>query len=378
VGVRDWALAALALVATWFEVSVGPAVPAPAPVPGAIAGLAGLVGAAALAWRRRHPVPAVAVATVAFGLHDLLAGPNVPVAGWLAVYAIARHAPDLRGAVRGAVACAVAVAGANAAAGVIRDRTGGIPLVLALTGVVLLSAVLVRVQAARAQGRIREREAARQQAAAAERLRIAWDLHDLVGHGLSTVAVQSGAARLALDSGDPAAARRAVVSIEAASRDALAEMRQILGVLRAGDGDPAPAPGLDDVDALADRARRAGNPVTVQRAGPLDAVPAVAALTAYRAVQEALTNAARHAPGSAVTVSLAAAPGRLTVEVTNDGTVTTHGAADPDRPRYGLLGLRERVAAAGGTVEAGPGAGGPGWRVAVNLPLEPGTEEAAG
>jgi signal transduction histidine kinase len=246
--------------------------------------------------------------------------------------------------------------------------------VVALTLAVFLAAAAARLQAARVASQRREREVARERAIAAERLRIARDLHDLVGHGLSTVAIQSSAARLALDSGDSAAARRAVVSVEAASRGALAEMRQLLGVLRHGSTDAAPAPGLAGIEPVADSARGAGHDVTVHRTGPLDAVPAAAALCAYRVVQEAVTNAVRHAPGAAITVSLRADPDALTIEVTDDGATEGGSAAEaaPDRPRYGLVGLAERVAAAGGTFEAGPRAPDPGWRVVARLP--PGEE----
>jgi signal transduction histidine kinase len=205
---------------------------------------------------------------------------------------------------------------------------------------------------------------------AAERLRIARDLHDLVGHGLSTVAIQSGAARLALDSGDVTAARRAVVSVERASRGALAEMRQLLGVLRQGDADDAPAPGLDGVEALADGARAAGHAVIVHRSGPLETVPAAAALCAYRVVQEAVTNSVRHAPGAAISVTLQVAAQDLTVEVVDGGAGRPADAGPADGgARYGLVGLRERVVAAAGTIDAGPRQDGAGWRVTVRLPL---------
>jgi signal transduction histidine kinase len=164
--------------------------------------------------------------------------------------------------------------------------------------------------------------------------------------------------------------------VETASRGALAEMRQMLGVLRHGDGagpdgdgSVEPAPGLDAVDRLAEEVRAGGQPVTLRRTGSLDAVPADAGLCAYRVVQEALTNTVRHAPGANVTVTLDATDNTLTVDVTDDGT----GPADrprSDQPRYGLLGLRERVGAAGGTVDAGPRDDGPGWRVVARLPVQ--------
>lgn len=367
---RDWAVAALALAATWIQVSVGPT-PQPDPVVNAVAGLSAVIGAMALAWRRVATAPAVAVAVSGLGLHDVLVGPAVPVAGWLTVFAVARHARTLAGAVRGSTLAAGALAAAEVAAGVIHDRTGGVPLALMLTLVVLLAALLIRLQVDRVAGQERERNAVRRQAVTEERLRIARDLHDLVGHGLSTVAIQSGAARMALDSDDPAAARHAVASIEAATRAALVEIRQLLGVLRQGDADADPVPGLDGVDALADRARAAGHAVAVDRSGPLAAVPPAAALVAYRVVQEALTNAVRHAPGAEIRVSLAATDDAVAVEVSDGGSDRTAAAAD-GRPRYGLVGLAERVAAAGGTVQAGPRPDAAGWRVAARLPFRPG------
>jgi len=297
-------------------------------------------------------------------------GPTVPIVGWLAVAAAVRHVPDLRDAVRSAALAAIAVAGTTATAGFVHGQTAGIPLVLSLTLIVLLGAALVRLWAGRADAQRREREAARQQAVAAERLRIARDLHDLVGHGLSTVAIQASAARLALDSGDPSTARRAVVSVEQASRGALAEMRQLLGVLRQSGADDAPVPGLGGVEALADSARAAGHAVVVHRSGEVESVPAAPALCAYRVVQEAVTNAVRHAPGAPITVTVCVTAQDLTAEVVDDGADRPAGAEPGDGDaRYGLVGLRERVGAAGGTIDAGPRQDRAGWRVAVRLPL---------
>jgi signal transduction histidine kinase len=367
--VRDWAVAGLAVAATWVQVSVGPT-PEPPHAVNAVAGLSAVIGAIALAWRRVVPGPAVAVAVAGFAMHDVLIGPALPVAGWLAVFAIARHARTLPGALRGAALAAAALAAAELVAGLIHDRLGGVALALMLTLIVLLAASLVRLQADRVAGQRRERDAARQQAVTDERLRIARDLHDLVGHGLSTVAIQSSTARVALDSGDPAAARRAVASIETASRAALAEMRQLLGVLRHGATDPVPLPGLDGIEGLADRTRAAGHTVIVDRSGALTAVPPASALAAYRVVQEALTNVVRHAPGSAVRITLAATDAALAVQVEDSGSDQAPAPGD-DRPRYGLVGLDERVAVAGGTVEAGPRPDHTGWRVAAHLPIGP-------
>jgi signal transduction histidine kinase len=333
-----------------------------------------VVAGAALVWRRRWPWVAAGIAVTASGLYALIAGPVVPVAGWLAIVVVARHISALGVAVRGAVVAALGVVVGTAAGALVHDRAAALPLMVSLTVVVLLAAVLARLQTARVQTQRRQREAERQQAVTGERLRIARDLHDLVGHGLSTIAVQSSTARLALDAGDPGTARRALAAVEGASRGALTEMRQMLDVLRHADGDVAPVPGLDRIDALVQDAQAAGHPVTVDCTGPVDAVPAAAALTAYRVLQEAVTNAIRHAPGAPIAITLAAGGDSLTVEVTDDGTGGGAASEDGDRSSYGLLGLRERVAAAGGTLEAGPRADAPGWRVAARLPIPEGTE----
>jgi MYXO-CTERM domain-containing protein len=367
-------VAVLAVVAMWFTVSTGTTVEPPPAVTG-IAGVLAVAAGLPLAWRRRRPVVAVTVSVTALSLHTLLVGPSVPLVGWLAVWAIARHVPDLRAALRGAALTAGAVAAANVAASLLHHSVALTPVVVALTLAVFLAAAVARLQAARVASQRREREVARERAVAAERLRIARDLHDLVGHGLSTIAVQSSTARLALDAGDPASARRALAAVEGASRGALAEMRQMLGVLRQADDEVAPVPGLDRIDALERDAQAAGHAVTVDRTGQVDAVPAAAALTAYRVLQEAVTNAIRHAPGAPIAITLNASGDSLTVEVTDDGTGGDAGPEDGDRSSYGLLGLRERVAAAGGTLEAGPRGDASGWRVAARLPIREGTNQ---
>ncbi|MGH3786431.1 MAG: sensor histidine kinase [Pseudonocardiaceae bacterium] len=209
---------------------------------------------------------------------------------------------------------------------------------------------------------------ARDAAVAAERARMARDLHDVIAGQLSAIALQSEAALTLVDA-DPAVLRRVLTSVRQNSVASLAEMRTMIGLLRSPGPDPEPrtAPAtLAQLDALLGSARASGLRVDVvdDRVGA--APTAVVDLAAYRIVQESLTNAAKHAPGSAVRLVLRDAGDALVIEVANDlvpGTPQAGGTG------MGLLGLRERARAAGGRFEAGPD--GTGWRVRAVLPREP-------
>jgi signal transduction histidine kinase len=209
----------------------------------------------------------------------------------------------------------------------------------------------------------REQEANARRAAAEEQARIAREVHDIVAHNLSVIVVQSTAADAVFDS-QPDEAHRAIRTIEATARRALEELRRVLGVVRGDeDADLAPQPGLAAIEALADNVRAAGLEVGVDVAGaPRELAPAFQ-LSVYRIVQEALTNGLRHAGASHATVSLGFDPEEVTVEIVDDGVATPGNGAG-----RGVLGMRERAAVFGGTVEAGPVDGG-GYRVAARLPL---------
>ena len=217
----------------------------------------------------------------------------------------------------------------------------------------------------------RERDALARLAVVEERARIARDLHDVVAHSLSVVVLQADGARHVLES-DPARAGRALEVIGQTGRQATAEMRRLLGVLRAPVENAAqptdeytPQPGLSQLPALVDQVRGAGLPVTLTLVGDVGAVPVGAGLSAYRIVQEALTNTARHGgPGASAEVHAEARPEGLAVTVTDDGR---GAAAADDGAGLGLLGMRERAAAAGGQVTAGPRTGG-GFTVSAWLP----------
>ncbi|MQY16454.1 hypothetical protein SRB5_66530 [Streptomyces sp. RB5] len=204
-------------------------------------------------------------------------------------------------------------------------------------------------------------------ALADERLRIARELHDIVSHNLSLIAVKAGvAAHVAED--DPREARAALRVIEETSRSALAEMRRTLGVLRSEDAPLAPAPGSGDLAGLAAEARRAGVRVEFTSSG-LAGLPEGLQLAVYRIVQEALTNVVRHAAPTRCRVAVLGSAKSVTVEVTDDGPPPD---ADPPMRRlpgagHGLVGMRERTMMYDGTFAAGPRPEG-GFRVSVSLP----------
>jgi signal transduction histidine kinase len=382
----DILLAVLATAMQWLGVRSG----RPVQPPEVLAGVAGDVLSAAallaqgtsLLWRRSRPVAVLAACTAGYAVTAAVIPGVPPYAGWFALYAAGVYTRPARRAaavLAAGAAALVLVIGVGAAA---YSATGAafVPSVLG-TVIVALLATVVRSRRAqiealrdRAAALERERETAVARAAAEERLRIARDLHDLVGHGLSSITVQSGTARLALDAGRLDAARAALSAVESSSRTAMREMRQLLGVLRADEaGDYDPIPGLADLPALVDRLRAQGAPVTLS-AGGLDELPGAVSLAAYRVVQEALTNAVKHAPGSRVTVAVSASGGAVHVAVDD---YADPPATPPNEPAggHGLLGMRERVAAFGGELAAGPAGDHPGWRVRARIPY---AEEAPG
>jgi len=225
-----------------------------------------------------------------------------------------------------------------------------------------------------------ERDENARRAVLAERVRIARELHDVVAHHVSVMGVQAGAARVVLDH-DPAQTKAALTRIETGARSALEEMHRLLGVLRDpdspalpsdGDAEPPP-PGLDGVPALVEQARSAGLRVEWTSVGDAVPVPDGVGLTAYRVVQEALTNTLRHAGATRVDVRLRYLPGAVEVEVVDDG----RGGSGPPATRrgLGLAGMRERVAVHDGDLEVGPRPAG-GYRVRARLPLPAATAQA--
>jgi signal transduction histidine kinase len=224
-----------------------------------------------------------------------------------------------------------------------------------VTGLREHAAERARVDAERVRAAVRE-----------QRVRIARELHDVVAHSLGVITVQAGVGRRVF--GDrPDQARDALAAVEVIGRSASDELRRIVGLLREDDVEPpllAPAPGLDDLPDLVDRVRGAGVPVQLSVLGAPRGVPAAVGLSAYRIVQEALTNVVRHAPGASATVTVESGRDGVRISVLNDGAgrkLSGNGAG------HGIIGMRERVAAFGGELSAQPRPEG-GFEVAAFLP----------
>ncbi|WFE40452.1 sensor histidine kinase [Micromonospora sp. WMMD998] len=322
--------------------------------PGATAVAVGLAAlqASCLLWIRRRPGYALAVAALAgVGLEALC-----PALGWLGLVAaplsyVARLRPPRFSLV--ALAVLVAPTPWKLVSGGWRD------LLLAVTGLGLSWSIgeLLRAQAQR-------RCEWERQVRATERERISRELHDVVAHHVAVIAVQAVAAEDVFDT-HPAQARAALGSINTAARSALTELRAMLHALTADDGsDPdGPQPGLAQLDALVDAVRAVGLPVTLRREGDGETLPGGVQLSAYRIVQESLTNALRHGHATRADVDVRYGDGVLRLEVVNDGS------APARRPGgRGIVGMRERARLLGGTLDADPLPTG-GFRVRAQLPV---------
>jgi signal transduction histidine kinase len=213
----------------------------------------------------------------------------------------------------------------------------------------------------------REREERARAAVTEERARIARELHDVVGHSVSLMTVQASAVRRLLRP-EQEREREALLVVEQTGREALAEMRRMVGVLRRPEEAPAlaPQPSLEHLEKLVEQARESGLPVDLRVEGHPLQLPAGVDLTAYRLVQEGLTNALKHARAERAQVLVRYGPGDIEVTVSDDG----RGAGSGDGGGHGLVGMRERVAVYGGELEAGPRAEG-GYRLRARLPVKP-------
>jgi signal transduction histidine kinase len=335
-----------------------------------------------LAWRHRYP-RLVVCASTALVVGYTLPGYENGVSLLLPAVALGTLAAmiPVRRSVPWAVGVTVVLMAATASNNPLGAFSGSFSLIPANIAVGLFAGIAVanrhaytesvRVQTAREAALDAERRVDE------ERLRIARELHDVVAHTMATITVQAAAAsQLLRERPDEAAV--SLKAIRAASKDGLRELRAILDVLRSANdggeetGDPTqPAPGLARLDALLDGVRAAGLPVTVTIMGELRDLPALTDLSAFRIVQEALTNAIRHAGPATAAVTVDYGVDELRVEVTDTGRGLTSSAAEAAYVAgHGLRGMRERATAAGGTIDTGPLPGG-GFRVAARLPLGP-------
>jgi signal transduction histidine kinase len=342
----------------------------------AYAGLA-LPITAVLAWRVRAPLAVLAVASGSFFLATLVIPPSgddaiaVAVALLVAVYSVGAHTEG-RQAAAGVFATLALVLGAVAADPEEADL-GSYFFFLLLVGGPWLAGRAIRHRRvserfleARAVAAEREREERARAAVAEERVRIARELHDVVAHAISVIVVQARGGRRSL-AAEPDEAREAFDSIEATGREALAEMRRLLGMLRTADEALAlaPQPSLRYLDTLVAQMSEAGLPVELSLEGePTDLPPGVD-LSAYRIVQEALTNALKHAGPATARVVVRYGKENLELEIADTGA----GEGTNDGEGHGLVGMRERVSLYGGKIEAGPRDGG-GFAVRARLPLE--------
>ncbi|MES9594409.1 histidine kinase [Streptomyces sp. NPDC007076] len=346
--------------------------------------------AVALIWRRRNPV-AVLSATAGLTVVELVrSDPPTPVvvSTVIALYTVAARTDRPTTWRVGLLTMAVLTAAAmlfGRAPWYSQENFG----VFAWTGMAGAAGDAVRSRRAfidaireRAERAERSRDEEARRRVAEERLRIARDLHDVVAHHIALVNVQAGVAAHVMDR-RPDQAKEALAHVREASRSALDELRATVGLLRQS-GDPEaptePAPGLAVLGDLVDTVRRAGLPVEVVCADQRPPLPAAVDLAAYRVIQEALTNVRKHAgPGAKAEVSVVRVGNTAEITVIDNGS---GGGPDGDGGGHGLLGMRERVTALGGTLTAGPRYGG-GFRVHAILPVEartvePGEPGAAG
>jgi signal transduction histidine kinase len=362
-------LAAGFLAASLVQVALAP-IAAPA-----VSVLVALVSTLPLAWRRVYPAAAALIGTAAWLVPTpggfLLVGYVVAV---LLFYSLGAYDP--------VTWRVVTVTGVAVVVGVVVTLLGpevwqaAIGAALAVAAPALAGRLVAEHRAQNARLReltaelVRERAAAERAAAAEERTRIARELHDVIGHELTVIALQADAAAAALARA-PERAAVPVDRIRTTAARALTEMRRVVGLLRDPADDAAdhdeplhPQPGLADLPALVQDARAAGADVELALDPPLVAPPPSLQLAVYRVVQEALTNARRHAPGAPVRVRVDGTGAALSVEVSNGRSHCARGSAGGG---HGLVGMRERVRMHGGSLDAGPD--GDGFVVRARLPL---------
>ena len=358
------AVLALALAAIVVEEALTAAIGSPSP---AAAAVLGALVALPLAWRSRAPLAAVASSATAFAVlgaatDDAALGPQTVLLPFiLAAYTAGAH-PGLRRAQAGLALVLLAHA--------VKEPDDLVVMGPLFAGVWFVGRLAEnrRRLATQLEERATVLELDRSEharlAIAEERARIARELHDVVAHSVSVMVVQAGAERLALGAERPET-REALTAIEQTGRHALVEMRRLVGMLRADDEEIAlaPLPSLAHLGALAEHMSRAGLPVRLETTGVPRVLPPGIDISGYRIVQEALTNALKHAGPARATVHLRYGTGELEIEVVDDG----RGGIASGATGHGLTGMRERVAVYGGELEAAA-RNGSGFRVHARLP----------
>jgi signal transduction histidine kinase len=330
-----------------------------------LAALVGGVVTGSVAVRRRWP------AAVGFGVQGTLAvaiavGFELP-AGFLTIaWFCALYALTVWTSNRVFVAALAFVVVSDLWHEVIELRAGsGVPFTIGAVAVMILVRFVLGDRDKRVRFAERERDLVAREAVVEERARIARELHDAIAHDVSLIVVQAGAERLALN-GAAGSTTDVLQTIERTGRGALTEMRRLVGMLRSSDGESlAPQPSLADLPRLVSQVREAGLPVELKVEGERRELPLGIELSAYRIVQEALTNALKHAGDARATVRVSYSPDRLELEVADDGV---GGPARVAGGGHGLAGMRERVALYGGRLEAGRSPE-RGFAVRVVLPI---------
>jgi signal transduction histidine kinase len=319
----------------------------------------------ALAWRRRLPVAAAVVTAVGVTLAPLLGVPiDQPVAPLLtllvAFYSLGAYEGLRRALPTFILVLPLGLVAQEQRHGGTAVKAGNLLFALALVGGAWVAGVVVRLRTR--QLAVAEADGIR--AVAEERARIARELHDVIAHSVSVMVVQAGAAEEVLRSA-PERALDPVRAVQETGREALAEMSRLVGLLRDDRAELGlePQPGLADLDVLVEQVREAGLPVDVRVEGEPRHVPLGVDLSAYRVVQEALTNALKHAGDARAAVLVRYRPDALEVEVSDNGPGGSNGHVGG----HGLIGMRERIAIFGGEFDAGPRADG-GFRVRAVLP----------
>ncbi|MFD1932349.1 sensor histidine kinase [Nonomuraea mangrovi] len=324
---------------------------------------------APLVWRRRAPLTVFCAIAAAAAL-QWVADVQLPADAALLV---AVYTVGARGTWRQALVAGLTLEAGALLAAARWAPPGQFPFTVAaltaMAAAALTTGLWTRARRAYVTSLEHDRDQRARLAVAEERARMTRDMHDIVTHNLSVMVALADSA-VYVRHGAPEQAAAAMEQIAATGRQALDDMRRSLGAVEHDEpGEPGeplhPAPGIAQLGPLTDRMRAAGLPTRLEVSGDPEAIPAVAQLTIYRLVQEALTNALRHAPGATAEVLVRLTPRHAAVEVVDDGRP---GHAPADTHGRGLVGMRERVAAYGGTLQAGPLPGG-GWRVAAGLDI---------